>query len=75
MEKQLIEKPCLYLQKQPVHDGPAIDTIPAVKPQRAQVTCLADCDGDCPKTKNKRDISIICFRIMRHEPKKAGAAP
>jgi len=75
MEKQPIEKPCLYLQKVPFQDGPAINTILAVKPQRAQVTCLANCDGDCPKTKNKRDISIKCFRIMRHEPKRAGATP
>jgi hypothetical protein len=70
MKKLLTEKPCINLMNEPHRMAEGSD--PAGKEQRARAECLCDEDKDCPKKRNKRDLTMHCFRIRRPPRKKKG---
>jgi hypothetical protein len=63
----LKEQPCLNLQNIPFQKG--IESA-GIKPKKAHVICHCLKPEDCSKTKNKMEITMACFRIMRHDPKR-----
>lgn len=60
----MIEQKCLLLEL--MAGKPKGTDIPATPPTRATATCYARTYEECPKGRNKLEITTMCFRLRGH---------